>query len=105
MDSSPTSPDIAPGHRAQSGSTPSGRKPRAPLALRITAIISGLVLAVAVVLSIMAMTATEGWRSIGFVAILAWGLALMFVLWTGLWWIAEVVGRRKDQERRAQSTT
>lgn len=105
MDSSPTSPDIAPGHRTQGGPAPSGRRPRAPLALRITTIISGLVLAVAVVLSIMAMTATEGWRSIGFVALLTWGLALMFVMWTGLWWIAEIVGRRKDQERRALPAT
>lgn len=105
MDSSPTSADTAPGHRAQGGPTPSGRKPRAPLALRITTIVSGLVFAVAVVLSIMAMTATEGWRSIGFVALLAWGLALMFVMWTGFWWIAEIVGRRKDEERRAQSAS
>lgn len=102
MDNSPTSPHIAPGHRTQGGNVSGSRKLRAPLALRITTIITGLVIASAVVLSIMAMTATEGWRSIGFVAILAWGLSLAFAIWTVFWWIAEIVGRRKDQERRAQ---
>ena len=102
MDTSPTSPDIAPGHRAPVGNAPGSQKPRAPLALRITTIITGLVLASAIILSIMAMTATEGWRSIGAMAILAWGLSLAFAIWTVFWWIAEIVGRRKDQERLAQ---
>lgn len=97
MDNAPTSADNAPGHRG-----PSGPKPRTPLALRITTIITALVFACAVVLSIMAMTGADGWRSIGFVAILAWGLAILCAIWTVFWWIAEMVGRRKDRERLAQ---
>lgn len=85
--------------------TPGDLKPRTPMALRITTIITGLVLACAVILSIMATTGADGWRSIGFVAILAWGLAILLATWTVFWWIAEIVGRRKDQERRAQSAT